>query len=183
MTEPGKRSGEIQALLRLERLGEIRTVLRTAQTKTKTASNSAADRVGTAEDSLKLHLDTPELLIDQVRESVNRQRLILDLDELPELRPDTDLAAEVASGDRTAPAFNKSSAAADIAAARAAMDGAFNSAAEALDTLQSRIASYEAYDGLHTALASRSLVESGLGLVDGAVCPLCDTQWTDQADA
>ncbi|WP_428116636.1 AAA family ATPase [Candidatus Poriferisodalis sp.] len=181
LAEPGKRSEEIQALLRLERLGEIRKVLRSAQTKTKTASDSAAERVRTAEDSLRRHIDTPELLIDQVRESVNLQRLILDLDELPELRPDTDLAAGVASGDQTEPAFNKSSAAADIAAARAAMDGAFNSAAEALDTLQSRIANYEAYDGLHIALASRSLVESGLGLVDGAVCPLCDTRWTDQA--
>ena len=181
LAEPGKRSEEIQALLRLERLGAIRRVLRSAQTKTKTASDSAAERVRTAEDSLRRHIDTRELLIDQVRESVNLQRLILGLDELPELRPDTDLAAGVASGDQTEPAFIKSSAAADIAAARAAMDGAFNSAAEALDTLQSPIANYEAYDGLHIALASRSLVESGLGLVDGAVCPLCDTRWTDQA--
>ena len=180
LAEPGKRSTEIQALLRLEGLGEIRSVLRSAQTKTKNASVSAADRVRMAEVALRRHIDTPELQIDQVRESVNQLRLILNLDELPELLPDTDLAAGVASRDRTAPVFNKTSAAADVAAARAAMDDAFSAAAEALDTLQSRIASCEAHDGLHAALASRSLVESGLGLVDGAVCPLCDMSWTDQ---
>ncbi len=181
LAEPGKRSAEIQALLRLENLGEIRAVLRSAQTKTKNASSGAADRVASAEDSLRRHLGASELLIEQVREAVNQERLILGLEELSELRPDTDLAAGVVSGEQTGPAFNKSSAAADVAAARSAMDDAFSGVFEALDTLESRIASYEAYDGLHTALASRSLVESGLSLVDGAACPLCDKQWTDQA--
>jgi hypothetical protein len=181
LAEPGKRSAEIQALLRLKNLGEIRAVLRSAQTKTKDASSGAADRVATAEASLRRHIGASELLTEQVRESVNQQRRILGLEELSELRPDTDLAAGVDSGERTAPAFNKSSAAADVAAARAAMDDAVSGVFEALDTLESRIASYEAYDGLRTALASRSLVESGLSLVDGAACPLCDKQWTDQA--
>ena len=180
VAEPGKRSGQIQALLRLERLGEIRSALRSAQTKTNSAKDGAAERVSVAEDSLRRHLDTPELLVDQLLESLNRQRVILGLDELSELRPGADLGAGVVSEDRTAPVFNKSTAVADVAAARAAMDRCFSAAAEALDTLQSCVASYEAYDGLHAALASRSLVQSGLHLVDGAVCPLCDMRWADQ---
>ena len=181
LAEPGKRSAEIQALLRLENLGKIRSTLRKAQTKTKNTSDSASEQVRTAENSLKRHFATQELLLDQCRESVNRQRLILGLDELPELRDDTDLAAGVDSGDRTGPVFNRSSAVADVAEARAAMDDAFSAAAESLDTLQSRIANCEAHEGLHSALASRSLVESGLSLVDGSFCPLCDMPWTDQA--
>ena len=181
VTEPRKRSGEIQALLRLERLGDIRAALRSVQTKTKAASDSAEAESGVAENSLKLLIDIPELQVDQVRESVNGQRLILSLDELTALQPDTKLDAGVASGDWTTPAFNKSSATADVAAARDAIDDALNSAVDSLDTLRSHTANYEAYDGLITALATRSLVESGLDLVDGAICPLCDTQWADQA--
>ena len=77
VAEPGRRSEQIQALLRLERLGDIRSALRSAQTKTSSASDGAANRVSTAEDSLKRHLNTPGLLEDQVRESLNQQRTVL----------------------------------------------------------------------------------------------------------
>lgn len=182
VAEPGKRSTEIQALLRLERLGQIRKVLRTVQTKTNSASDSAVGRAGEAEDSLKQHFGIPKLLIDQIRDSVNCKRLILGLDKLPELHSDIDLSAGVASIDGTALTFNKSSAVTDIASACAAMDDLFTAVTESLDTLQSRITDIETYNGVHTAIASRALVQSGLNIVDGAVCPLCDAQWSDQAE-
>jgi DNA repair exonuclease SbcCD ATPase subunit len=106
VAEAGKRSQEVQALLKLDRLGEIRAVLRTAQTKTSGAHKAAQEQVQAAENSLRPHLDLSSLLEKEVIFVLNKHRAILELPSLLTLTADTDLAQGIDANSRQ-DAFNK----------------------------------------------------------------------------
>jgi energy-coupling factor transporter ATP-binding protein EcfA2 len=177
VAETGKRSQEVQALLKLDRLGEIRSILRTTQTKTSSAEKTAQEYVKTAEDALRRHLDLAELLTSEVASVINRQRRVLGLEPIDGLDHDTDLnqGFDVDLSER---AFNKVSAVRDTTALMKALPDpvAFLTAVknlnEALDFL-------EADPNILTTLQQHDFVTAGLALITDAQCPLCDLEWPD----
>src|SRR5439155_17336696 len=115
LVEAGERSKEIQALLKLDDVGNIRSVLQTAKHKLADAHSSAVKDVSNAEDALRRHLDIKQLTKDDVLAAVNTQRKVLGLAEITEFAADTLLNAGVLEGGGQ-PAFNKASSLRDIAA-------------------------------------------------------------------
>lgn len=177
VAEAGKRSQEIQALLKLDRLGEIRAVLRTAQTKTSSANKAAQDHVQAAEDTLKRHLDLSSLLQTEVLFVINKHRAVLELTPLLTLSPDMDLAQGIDANSRQ-DAFNKTSATRDVGALierispSSPLPKAAQELSEALDVLVER-------PGILDALQHRELVNAGILLISESRCPLCDLDWPD----
>ena len=113
LIEPTKRSEEIQAILKLDEIGQTRAALNTAQNKLQTAQKTAATLVQTNRDSLLRHLQTSTLEAEDLLESVNKRRKLLGLPEIAELTADTKLdvgLAAAASGSD----FNKQSALRDL---------------------------------------------------------------------
>jgi predicted ATP-binding protein involved in virulence len=115
VVEPGKRSQEVQTLLKFDRLGEIRSVLRTVQTKTSSALRTSQDYVQAAEASIKRHLDLTSLLETEILFGINKQRAVLGLPTLFSLTADTDFSQGL-NVDSTQDGFNKLSALRDISA-------------------------------------------------------------------
>jgi len=180
IVEAGERSKEIQALLKLEEIGETRGVLKTASNKLSIALRSVERDVTNAEDAFRRHLDVKTLQHEDVLAAVNAHRRALGLAEIRELTADTDLSsgASVSAG---ADAFPKESSLRDIRALDDARARLPTLASAAAANLVTDLAALESEPALLDAVERRSFVEHGLAFVAGPQCPLCDLKWQDEA--
>jgi ABC-type multidrug transport system ATPase subunit len=177
VAEPGSRSREVQTLLKLDRIDEIRRLLMTARNKSSAEFTGAETEQENAEVAMRRHLDLSVLLATEMARTVNKYRVILGLTPFEAVTIDTDLRAGVA-GFYDGPAFNKASAVRDVLALTSAitqpttLQTATGHLTVALDELA-------ADPSIMSALHHRSLVETGLHLVTEPACPLCDLSWPD----
>lgn len=177
IAEPGARAQEVQALLQLDRLGAIRSLLRSVQNKAATAAKAAATEVDAAEESVRRHLDIPALLTSEVALEVNKRRKVLGLVDLDVITLASDLTDGVQAAD--GPIFNKASAVSDVSALLRAI-GQPADLEQAVSDLQEAVDSLASDPGLFGQLEMRRLVELGLEVVDSTTCPLCDKDWEDE---
>ena len=176
LVEPTKRAEEIQAILKLDEIGHIRSALYTAQNRLQSTQKTAVTQMQSNRDALLLHLQIATLRAADVLEATNKRRAILGLPEIADLTADTRLDAGLAAG-AAVPQFNKVSALRDLKAlsdVAVALPALAMAEAAAVVGALSRL---EADPGLLAALQRRSFIEKGLELVDGPECPLCDTPW------
>ncbi|HJU04424.1 MAG TPA: ATP-binding protein [Nitrospiraceae bacterium] len=115
LVEPTKRSEEIQAILKLDEIGQTRNALNTAQNKLQTEHRTAIAQVQSHRDALQRHLQIPTLKVEDLLEAVNKRRKVLNLLEVPELTEDTKLNAGLLDTANT-PEFNKESTLRDLKA-------------------------------------------------------------------
>jgi hypothetical protein len=179
IVEAGQRSKEIQALLKLEEIGETRGLLKTVRNKLAITQRSAQDGVNSADDALRRHLDVKTLAAEEILAAVNPHRRTLGLAEIKELNAATVLNAGIMEG-AAGPAFNKQSVLRDVAALEDAQAGFASLGGQELETLRTDLATLASDPALLEAIKRRSFVERGLALVDGAQCPLCDEEWEDE---
>lgn len=179
LVEPTKRSEEIQTILKLDEIGEVRGALNTAQNKLQTNHRNATAQMQSAREALQLHIQIPTVLPADVLEAVNQRRKVLGLLEIAELTPDTKLDAGLSAGDKP-PEFNKKSALADIGVLSEASKGFSGLASKEVDAVVAALTKLETDPALLAALQRRSFIEKGLDLVDGPDCPLCDKPWEDE---
>ena len=170
LVEPTARSQEIQAILKLNEIGEARSALNTAQNKLQTAQRSAEVQVQTARSALQRHLQL---------QALNARRKILGLTEIAELKPDTKLDEGLAAGAKQSE-INKQSALKDLKALADASAEFSKLASVEAASIVSNLSKLEADPALLAALRRRDFIEKGLDLVEGTGCPLCDTTWPDE---
>ena len=113
LVEAGERSKEIQALLKLEEIGDLRSVIKAARTKVANAYSTAQRDTANAADALRRHLDVKALAPDDVLAAVNSRRLLLGLPAIGELAADTVLNAGAGQGGPQA-TFNRATAIRDL---------------------------------------------------------------------
>lgn len=180
LAEPGKRATEVQALLKLDQLGELRSAFRSAQTKAERSLTEAETQRTSAEAALLRHLDLKELLASEVLRVVNDARSVLQLAPSTTLATDTDFAEGINS-DIPFQVLNKASAMRDV---DALIDTKSADAERAADVqlLEQRVQAFNADQSLAANLATRELVASGLRLITEATCPLCDLEWPTTED-
>lgn len=181
LTEPGARAQAIQALLKLDRVDQVRKLLVAARNKAVTESSATARELVAAESSMSRHVGVANLsAVSDAMHEVNQRRAVLGLQAVDGMTADSDLQAgvEAAAGGS---AFNKVSATRDV---RALADAIADP-----DRIRSAAARLTA--GLHelsgdpaimSAIRHRALVTMGLELLAEAICPLCDLRWDDIED-
>lgn len=179
LVEPSKRSAEIQALLKLDKIGETRSALLTAQNRLQTALRSASSQVRSNSDSLSLHLQIKTLAADQLLAIVNEQRKLLDLPLIAELTAETALDFGL-SETAKASDFNKESTLRDLKAVTDAAERFADLCAIEAGQIVTDLAKLETDPALLAALQRHSFLEKGLELVEGRECPLCDNEWDDE---
>ena len=179
IVEAGQRSKEIQELLKLESIGQTRGVLKTASNKLSTVARQAKSALENADDALRRHLDVATLGREDILAAINPNRQTLGLAVITDLTPDTDFTAGTleATGDA---GFNKDSALRDLEALKRAEAGLATLSHEEVQSVVSDLITLDSDPALLEAITRRSFVERGLGLVDGAECPLCDSRWEDE---
>src|SRR5215469_4134401 len=85
LVEPTKRSEEIQTLLKLDEIGQIRSALNTAQNRLQRDLNASEAAVESSRTALQTHLQIATLRSEDALAAVNQRRALL---ELPEIRID-----------------------------------------------------------------------------------------------
>lgn len=178
LVEPSKRSEEIQALLKLDEIGETRRALNTAQNKLQSNQRTTAAQEKSSQETLLRHLQIATLNTEDVLAAVNPQRKILGLPELTDITAETKLDAGLTASAETS-TFNKPSALRDLSAFEDAAKGFAALGNTELTAVAADIAKLETDPALLTALQRLTFTEQGLAFVDGPSCPLCDTEWDD----
>jgi recombinational DNA repair ATPase RecF len=176
LVEPTKRSEEIQAILKLEEIGQLRAAFNAAENKLTQIQKTAAAQVEAQRGALQRHLQIATLRPEDVLSVANARRQLLGLATFMELTADTKLDAGLADTAKT-PDFNKDSALRDIKALADAPKGFAGLGKTEAANIVAELSKLEADSALYEALQRRDFVEKGLTLVDGAECPLCDTAW------
>ena len=181
ITPPGKRSEDVQTLLRLEHLEKLRKCLMTFSNKRKGDAEQADRARLAAETELKTALGTPELKDSLILASVNKRRKLLGLPTLEELRESGSFKAGIAKAqddEEETPSLRKTVTLADLRNLQSAID-----AGEPPELCAGRQAATTILLGLKDDEKSLSVVvrysfmETGLELTTEDACPLCDTEW------
>jgi recombinational DNA repair ATPase RecF len=180
LVEPTKRSEEIQTILKLDDIGQVRSALNSAQNKLQTANKIATGQVKSNTDALLMHLQLPSLNAKALLSAVNKRRSLLGLPNLLELTSDTKLDDGLTAAAKGQD-FNKQSALRDLRSISDAVDNANTMAKAEAAAIVADIEKLEADPALLAAVQRRSFVEKGLQLVDGPDCPLCDHPWKSEA--
>ena len=88
-------TNQIQALLKLEAIGQTRGVLKTASNKLSIVAGQVQSAVADANDALRRHLDVTTLAREDVLAAINLRRRTLGLVEIGDLGAGTDLSAGI----------------------------------------------------------------------------------------
>ena len=181
ITPAGRRSEDVQNLLRLEHLEKVRRVLMTYSNKRQAEAETTTRRRSVAETDLARAIGMSQFVPVSFLQRVNEERRLLGLEDLGDLGPDVSLkaGAPLPQGDepRTA-SLSKAPALADIRGFQTAahspepapLVGTRKSAINLLKILRE--------DEKSLVLVRRqSFIKAGLGLVVDDACPLCDAIW------
>lgn len=182
ITPAGKRDTDVKTLLRLERLDKIRKALKSADNTAASDLRAAKNNLATASQRLKEALAIPTINADTFLEAVNTQRHVLGLTPLEKISGEKCFKEGVNETEKEdKPTISKAIEKATVTKLIS------DTETESAETKSSR----EAAKGTLAELASdvtalnairrRSLIEAGLNLVDGNNCPLCDTDWDQDA--
>lgn len=179
LVEPSKRSEEIQAVLKLEEIGQTRAALNTAQNRLASELKSASSQVASTRSTLLRHLGIATNSVPEVLAAVNVRRSVLGLPAIDQLARDSRPDAGIGDADNLSQ-YNKPSALRDLAALDDASIAVAPSIAGDSQAIIAGIERLERDPALLAALQRRVLLEKGLELVDGPHCPLCDHPWPDE---
>jgi len=178
IVEAGQRSKEIEALLKLEAIGQTRAVLKTASNKLSIEARQAQGAVDTADEALRRHLAVGRLAREDILGAINPQRRALGLVEIRELGADTDFSVGITEAVGRV-GFNRGVALRDLEALKQAEVGFHALNREEVRSVLRELSRLDRDPALLEAITRRSFIERGLGLIQGAQCPLCDLDWED----
>ena len=179
LVEAGERSNQIQALLKLEAIGSVRSVLKTATNKIASAYSSAQKGTAQAADELCRHLNVEAPTDGHILAAVNTRLQVLGLPAIHEITADTVLNAGIPEGGQQVP-FNKATAIRNVDELRKAQEGFARLGVADAASILAHIETLEGDPALLETLRQRSFVQRGLALVSGPRCPLCDVESEDE---
>ena len=180
VTPPAQRSTDVQTLLRLDHIGDLRKVLVNYANRCKREADEAKHVRTRAESELKTALDVPTLDREKVLEKTNTKRSVLGLPALTELTPQTSFkeGAPEEGKDAKKPGVAKDVALADLAALSTAIHT--GEPDDLKKHRESALASLKKLKEDEKALSlarAHGFITTGLGLVTKDACPLCDKPW------
>jgi energy-coupling factor transporter ATP-binding protein EcfA2 len=180
ITEPSRRSQQVQTLLKLDRLEKVRTLLRSSKTKANTLRDNAETTELSERTSFLTHVDLPSFDGPSTLHLVNAHRTRLGLTTIDALTSETDLAQGIVDSAESNQ-IEKESALRDVDGLLPA-GAAFPDYSDHLRDLLTSVAELEATPNGLMLLQTEELVSLGSNLVSGSTCPLCDVTWPSEDD-
>ena len=178
LSEPGQRSKEVQALLRLDDIEKLRTVLQ----KISNACTRELPALERTEKEAVTHLLTAlgiaQLSKSSVLGAVNPKRVLLGLPELTALEATTSVKDGLATASASVMLTRvpKIQATGDLATLKAALEKLTSGAvAELCVAVEAAAAELSKDTASIDAVSREALLQSAINLYDEKVCPVCDT--------
>ncbi|HSH30044.1 MAG TPA: AAA family ATPase [Thiohalobacter sp.] len=180
VTPPAQRSTDVQTLLRLDHIGQLRKALMGYANRCKREADEAERARVRAEEELKTALGVTALDRDQVLGKANAQRSVLGLPALEELTAKTSFkeGAQEEAKDSTKPGVVKDVALADLTTLSSSIRSGLPD--DLKEHRESALASLKILKEDENALSlarAHSFITTGLDLVTEDACPLCDKPW------
>jgi predicted RNA-binding protein Jag len=177
LSEDGARSKDVQALLKLDDLEQIRSVFTSSANSLAKDEKSAESKLKAAKNDFQRHLNIQDLVTDEILDSINEKRRLLNLTELAELTADTNINAENIRQNGSVPPFSRATALSDLATLTEHIESSQGQAflkgyLLQLDTLKQD-------PTLLAQIKRANFYQQGLNLLteDDDACPFCDTEW------
>ncbi len=180
VTPPAQRSADVQTLLRLDYIGDLRKALKSYANKCKREADEAERALVRAKSELKTALDVPTLDRKKVLEKANAQRSALGLPALTELNPQTSFneGAPEEGTDAKKPSIAKDVALADLAALSTAIhSGELDELKAHRESALASLKKLKEDEKALTLARAHGFITTGLDLVTEDICPLCDKPW------
>lgn len=186
ITPPSQRSTDVQNLLRLDRIGDLRKSLNTYKNGAVRDAKDAASAKRKAEQELMIALGVTELKREIVLTTANEHRKTLGLPDLTELTSETvfNSTADDQEDASQPPALVRSVALADLMTfAETALKDEPEELLSARASALSELNTLKDDSALLKLARQHGFITKGLEFVtdDTDACPLCDTAW--DADA
>lgn len=181
LTEPGKRAKEVQSLLKLDAIDKNRAVLQTnANTASKEEKNAKINFDKSVTDLLS-HLKISELSKELVLNAANERRTLLGLSNLADLTPDVKLSEGIASDPKDPKkSIPRADAITKLQNVMKFLEGKTVPISEQVKKAEEAIKILQTNPAVLKSLARQNLFESGVPLVGGDDCPLCDLEWEQE---
>jgi hypothetical protein len=180
LTPPGKRSTDVQTLLRLEQVEKVRMSLQRVANDAKREATRADTDDGRARQDFFLHLGLKAPKKADLLAMVNKRRTLLNLDPLADLTPEVSIKAGVAA-DQSKPAklrLSKAGTLVDLTAYGAHVAETKSPAVKkGINDGSAILGKLTGSPALLKSIKQKLLVEQGLELLDEESCPLCDNVW------
>ncbi len=179
LATPGDRAKEVQALLHLDQVEQVRTGLqKIANACERDVKTLNADATA-ASDSLLKALGIPTLARDKVLAAANAQRAILGLASLSELTDTNSLKDGLATAEPgQTQRIAKAQALEDIKTARDTLAELTGPATAVLvTTAQNELRALASDPAIASGVTMESFYATGLRLIAAEACPFCDTTW------
>ncbi|MCX7001985.1 MAG: chromosome segregation protein SMC, partial [bacterium] len=179
LATPGKRAEEVQALLHLDHIEQVRSGLQKIANSAEKQRIPLGTAVRLAVDNLSRALMITEFTAVRILQAANTQRAILGLPALIDFTATTSLKDGMATPvPAKAQPIPKTQALADIAAAREALNEIVGTATvQRVVEVATEVESMVADPALTTGVTRESFYSTGLSLIDSAACPFCDNAW------
>jgi len=180
ITPPGRRSEDVQTLLRLEHLEKLRKSLTNFNNKCKDVAEETERYRSQAETELKNALRIDKLERVLVLEKINEKRKILGLQALTELKKETSFKAGLAvpKDMEAKPTLRKAVVLADLSALRSAIKGEEpTSLLGNRQTAKNILEKFRDDEEAFKLARRHGFIKSGLDLITENACPLCDKEW------
>lgn len=176
LSEPGARSKEVQALLRLEDIERLRGVLQKISNAETKALPKLRSLKHEAEKQLAASLGIPEVSSASIVAEANRRRAVLGLAQIEKLEGMTSLREGLGTGSTAAPVrITKLQASADFQHFRETLTRLQSDPIEkACGEAETKASALE-MEGRIEELDRETLLTSALERYDGMQCPVCDT--------
>lgn len=176
---PADRAGQVQALLKLERVEKVRKSLQKIANASEDELSPTKAATATARDQLCLALGIAELLPAELIKAVNIQRSIMGLPLLEELTPTTSLKDGMSTAN--AAQIGRTPRAVGLADIRATRDAIFElskiSVTPLIERVKTELSLLASDPFFSSGVKMEDFYRSGVDLIVGGACPFCDQQW------
>ncbi|MEX2536370.1 MAG: AAA family ATPase [Trueperaceae bacterium] len=183
ITPPGRRSEDVQALLRLEHLEKLRKSFTSFRNTCRQEATRVESLASSAEKDLCRALDIQKLEWERLREKVNEARSVLGLVAIAPINDESSLV-EGLDSDESMPgreSFNKAVAVADLEELQLDLQRAEPDAlAETMTSARQTLEALQKDDQILSLVSKHHLLSLGLEQIDGDWCPLCDAGWDEE---
>lgn len=180
LSAPGERAKEVQALLRLDQIEQLRATLQKIANACTKGVGPLKRETEQAKDYLLRALEIAQLTTEALLAAVNQRRAMLGLPPIAALAATTSLRDGLSTLAAAQPArrVSKIQAAADIKKLRDALGklGAPDIAATSSRIVE-RLKELSSDAALAEGVTRESLLNAAIDLFDGEHCPVCDTGW------
>jgi hypothetical protein len=179
LATPGKRAEEVQALLHLNQVEQVRVGLQKIANACEKQLGSLDTTVADARDKLLRAIGVPELTKEKVLTAVNTQRSILGLSAFENLSETVSLKDGMATPEPTKPQpIPKAQALADIHAVRGMLSEITSPITiERVASATDELTSLANDPAVIASVTKEGFYATGMQLVEEDSCPFCDTPW------